>query len=105
MSKQSMVVGFDEILTTIWGDPNWGGGKQMIKVHVKRLREKIEADPHEPKVILNHWGRGYLFAPEVVEELTDQNYLSVRDLSKEYTDNRGETYQALNRINLDIEKR
>jgi DNA-binding response OmpR family regulator len=68
MAKQSMVVGFDEILTTVWGDPNWGGGKQMIKVHIKRLREKIEIDPHEPKIILNHWGRGYLFAPEVVRE-------------------------------------
>jgi len=30
-------------------------------VHIRRLREKIESDPKEPKYIQSIWGRGYIF--------------------------------------------
>jgi len=33
-----------------------------VRVHVRRLREKLEADPASPEYILNVRGVGYLFA-------------------------------------------
>ncbi|HSJ59233.1 MAG TPA: helix-turn-helix domain-containing protein, partial [Anaerolineae bacterium] len=32
-------------------------------VHVRRLREKIEADPGQPRHIVTVWGVGYRFEP------------------------------------------
>jgi DNA-binding response OmpR family regulator len=32
-------------------------------VHVRRLREKVEDDPHRPRLIVTVWGVGYRFDP------------------------------------------
>lgn len=50
----------DQLLDRVWGiteyvDPS------TVTVHVRRLREKIEADPSDPKHILTVWGVGYRF--------------------------------------------
>ncbi len=50
----------DQLLERIWGgseyiDPG------TVTVHVRRLREKIEADPSSPSRILTVWGVGYKF--------------------------------------------
>ena len=34
-----------------------------VTVHVRRLREKIEADPSQPVLIQTVWGVGYRFEP------------------------------------------
>ena len=34
-----------------------------VTVHVRRLREKIEADPSEPRHVMTVWGVGYRFEP------------------------------------------
>jgi len=52
----------DQVLERIWGisdfiDPG------TVTVHMRRLREKIEADPSNPKHILTIWGVGYKFEP------------------------------------------
>ena len=52
----------DQLLERIWGgtayiDPG------TVTVHVRRLREKIEADPSSPKHSLTVWGVGYKFEP------------------------------------------
>ena len=45
----------------------WGGAQYIdpstVTVHVRRLREKIEADPSQPKHLLTIWGVGYKFEP------------------------------------------
>ncbi len=46
-----------ELMSQVWG---WTFGDQStVTVHVRRLREKIEDDPSEPKVIQTVWGVGY----------------------------------------------
>ena len=44
---------------------NWGfdfpGDARTVDVHVRRIREKIEADPSNPKYIKTKWGIGYYF--------------------------------------------
>ena len=48
-------------------DRVWGGAQYIdpgtVTVHIRRLREKIEADPSEPRHILTVWGVGYKFEP------------------------------------------
>jgi DNA-binding response OmpR family regulator len=48
-----------ELLEAVWG---WTFGDQStVTVHVRRLREKIEADPSEPRRIVTVWGIGYRY--------------------------------------------
>src|SRR5256885_1628856 len=48
-----------ELLEAVWG---WTFGDQStVTVHVRRLREKIEADPANPGRILTVWGVGYRY--------------------------------------------
>ncbi len=52
-----------ELLDKVWG---WQFGDQStVTVHVRRLREKIEPDPAEPRRILTVWGIGYRYEPSV----------------------------------------
>lgn len=48
-----------ELLEHVW---DWTFGDQStVTVHVRRLREKIEAAPASPKRLLTVWGRGYRY--------------------------------------------
>ncbi|WP_213005777.1 response regulator transcription factor [Paractinoplanes toevensis] len=50
-----------ELLDKVWG---WQFGDQStVTVHVRRLREKIEPDPAEPRRIQTVWGIGYRYEP------------------------------------------
>ncbi|RZU53647.1 DNA-binding response OmpR family regulator [Krasilnikovia cinnamomea] len=50
-----------ELLDQVWG---WRFGDQStVTVHVRRLREKIEQDPAEPRRIRTVWGVGYRYDP------------------------------------------
>ncbi|HEV7964069.1 MAG TPA: response regulator transcription factor [Actinoplanes sp.] len=50
-----------QLLDKVWG---WQFGDQStVTVHVRRLREKIEADPADPKRLLTVWGVGYRYEP------------------------------------------
>lgn len=49
----------DELLSSVWG---WEfGDLSTVTVHVRRLREKIEADPAHPRLLSTVWGLGYRF--------------------------------------------
>jgi DNA-binding response OmpR family regulator len=50
-----------ELLQHVWG---WEfGDESTVTVHVRRLREKVEDDPHHPRLIVTVWGVGYRFDP------------------------------------------
>lgn len=53
----------DEILNKIWGEDYFGDTK-TVDVHIRRLREKIEDIPSEPKYIETVWGIGYRLKEE-----------------------------------------
>ncbi len=55
----------DQLLDKVWGY-NFFGDASTVTVHVRRLREKIEADPTHPDYILTVWGVGYKFSEQVV---------------------------------------
>jgi DNA-binding response OmpR family regulator len=50
------------LLEDVW-DFAWDGDTQTVTVHVRRLREKIEADPSRPRHLVTVWGVGYRFEP------------------------------------------
>ena len=60
MAHPNKVYSRNELLSTIWGD-SYPGDARTVDVHVRRLREKIEANPGEPVYIHTKWGVGYFF--------------------------------------------
>ena len=48
----------DELLGSVWG-AEFVGQPQVVYVHIRWLREKLEADPEHPKRILTVRGVGY----------------------------------------------
>jgi DNA-binding response OmpR family regulator len=49
----------DDLLAAVWG---WTHGDlSTVTVHVRRLREKIEADAANPRLLVTVWGYGYRF--------------------------------------------
>lgn len=61
ISNPNKVYSRDELLKTIWG-ASYPGDARTVDVHVRRLREKIESQPADPKYIHTKWGVGYYFA-------------------------------------------
>lgn len=51
-----------EILDELW-DFAFDGDPSTVTVHVRRLREKIEKEPSNPKHLVTVWGAGYRFDP------------------------------------------
>ena len=60
MENPGKVYSRDKLLDTIWGF-DYPGDARTVDVHVRRLREKIEENPSEPKYIFTKWGVGYYF--------------------------------------------
>ena len=51
----------EQLLSEVWG---WTfGDTSTVTVHVRRLREKLEADPTLPRRIVTVWGVGYRYEP------------------------------------------
>ena len=59
---QRQVLSYDQIIERAWEGPE-KGTRQGLFVHIRRLREKIELDIKDPKIITNKWGVGYIFSP------------------------------------------
>ena len=51
----------DSLLDLVWGY-DYQGDARTVDVHIRRLREKLEADPASPKLIITKWGVGYYLA-------------------------------------------
>ncbi|WHI60180.1 response regulator transcription factor [Mammaliicoccus lentus] len=56
-----IVFTYDQLLDKFWDGI---GDKHTVRVHISRLREKVEYDPNKPKYIFNVWGIGYRFKGE-----------------------------------------
>jgi two-component system, OmpR family, response regulator RegX3 len=50
----------DFLIEEVWG-PDYFGDTRTLDVHVKRLRRKLEDDPHQPEYLLTVRGLGYKF--------------------------------------------
>ena len=50
----------ENLLNIVWGY-EYPGDVRTVDVHIRRLREKIEKNPSEPKYVHTKWGVGYYF--------------------------------------------
>ena len=50
----------ENLLNIVWGY-DYPGDFRTVDVHIRRLREKIESNPSEPRYIHTKWGVGYYF--------------------------------------------
>ena len=60
LSNPGRVYSRDDLFDLIWG-ANKSGDVRTVDVHMRRLREKVEENPAQPKYILTKWGVGYYF--------------------------------------------
>ncbi len=61
-SNPGKVYSRDELLALIWGN-DYPGDVRTVDVHIRRLREKLESTPSEPRYVRTKWGSGYYFQP------------------------------------------
>ena len=57
------VIPVDDLITRVWG-AEFMGEPQVVYVHIRWLREKIEQDPNKPQRIVNVRGVGYKLIPQ-----------------------------------------
>ena len=60
ITNPNKVYGREKLLSIVWGY-EYPGDVRTVDVHVRRLREKIETNPSEPKYVYTKWGLGYYF--------------------------------------------
>lgn len=61
MLNQNKVYSRENLLKIVWGS-DYPGDVRTVDVHIRRLREKIENNPSEPKYVHTKWGVGYYYA-------------------------------------------
>ncbi|MFA5309026.1 MAG: response regulator transcription factor [Dehalococcoidales bacterium] len=61
IKNRGWIVTHDQLLEKGWG-PNYIGDNSFVKLYIRYLRQKIEANPHNPQLILTERGVGYRFA-------------------------------------------
>ena len=60
VKNENKVYSRDNLLTLVWGK-DYPGDVRTVDVHVRRLREKVESNPSEPKYVHTKWGVGYYY--------------------------------------------
>ena len=56
--RRNTIVKKDVLFEEVWGDTFFSDG--TLNVHVRKLREKLEEDPNDPKMLKTVWGTGYI---------------------------------------------
>ncbi len=61
MSHADQVFNSQQLLQDVWDYPRDTGSPELVRAHIKNLREKIEPEPGKPRYILTIQGHGYTF--------------------------------------------
>ena len=56
--NKGRVFSIDDIYETVWNEPSFNP-ENTVAVHIRRIREKIEIDPKNPRYLKVVWGVGY----------------------------------------------
>lgn len=60
VKNENKVYSREKLLEIVWGK-DYPGDVRTVDVHVRRLREKVENNPSEPKYVHTKWGVGYYY--------------------------------------------
>lgn len=61
VKNENKVYSRENLLNMVWGY-EYPGDVRTVDVHVRRLREKIEENPSEPRYVHTKWGVGYYYS-------------------------------------------
>ena len=61
MRNAGQVVTYPDLAESVWGE-DYPDAVDSLRVYIRRLREKLEAEPSQPQIILTRTGIGYLLA-------------------------------------------
>ncbi len=61
MRNPNRVFSRDNLLDAVWGHEAYRSDARTVDVHIRRIREKLEDLPAEPKYFMTKWGVGYYF--------------------------------------------
>ena len=61
-SAPGKVFTHEALMARVWG-AEYVDSRHYLHLYIRYLREKLEDDPHDPRLILNEWGVGYRFQP------------------------------------------
>ena len=59
LRNKKQIFSVERLYETVWEEDYYYGAANIVMVHIRNLRSKIEDDPHNPKIIRTVWGRGY----------------------------------------------
>ena len=62
VSAPGKVLTHQTLMSRVWGT-EYGDARNCLRVYIRSLRQKLEKDPAEPRMILCEWGVGYRFEP------------------------------------------
>jgi len=68
MSHADQVFNSQQLLQDVWDYPRDTGSPELVRAHIKNVREKIEPIPSEPRYILTIQGHGYMFSSEATKD-------------------------------------
>lgn len=68
MSHPDRVFSADQLLQEVWSYPPGTGMPDLVRVHVKNVRDKIEPDPRKPRYLKNILRRGYMISTSNQDE-------------------------------------
>ncbi len=63
MSNAGQVFTSQQLLQDVWDYPRDTGSPELVRAHIKNLRDKIEPEPRRPEFIRTIQGHGYTFVP------------------------------------------
>ncbi len=67
LSAQGKVLTHDYLMSRVWG-PEYVDSRQYLHLYIRYLREKLEDDRKNPRIILSEWGIGYRCQPVPTSE-------------------------------------
>ena len=59
VTHRRQIFSASRLYEAIWKEPYYYGANNTVMVHIRNLRQKIEADPKNPVLIKTSWGKGY----------------------------------------------
>ncbi len=67
VQERDRVVSHRTLMTRVWG-AEYVESRHYLRLYIRYLREKLEDDPADPKMILSEWGMGYRFQAPAASE-------------------------------------
>lgn len=59
MKHRKQIFSVEHLYEAVWEETYYYGAANIVMVHIRNLRSKIEDDPGKPRIIRTIWGRGY----------------------------------------------